>query len=418
MKKIIWVVTGIVVVAGVVLIGREKVQRPQETDSAESSVSQASHLSGGDESRRAGGGSAQGLQDAGGTEGQTEESALQELSSPVKALLGLDGKKHNYPSLLSAINELGDDISATDLAALMEMLNFPNDRFPEKMRPIEINAVKNDVLDKLLRQKQLPEGLGLQMVEMAGNADHDPVWRDYCIQFMTPFYERASEILDLTTEGTEEHGGGISVGSGSSSAAGGELNIVREAMFSALDERSETLAGTALIGLELLSRTHDEFDREVIVEKATEIASDEMASPASRMTALRLAAGLTTREAGLAQSDGSETAKGTENTEGSRNTNYDETVEAARSLAQTGETVLLRSAAIVTLGEIGTGADRELLVSYTTDSNQQIADAAKMALEKMDQEPAVESGETVVVSKTISEPQITEKLPPVLINKY
>lgn len=96
------------------------------------------------------------------------------LSAPVRALVGLDGEQHNYASLLSAINDLGDAMSADDVAALMDMLDFPNDRFHEGMRPIEINAVKNDTFDKLL-----PEGLGLHMVEIAGNAATDPVWRDY-----------------------------------------------------------------------------------------------------------------------------------------------------------------------------------------------------------------------------------------------
>ncbi len=89
-------------------------------------------------------------------------------------------------------------------------------------------------------------------------------------------------------------------------------------------------------------------------------------------------------------------------------------VDAARSLAQTGETVLLRAAAIVTLGEVGTSDDRELLESYAVDDNRQIAAAAKMALEKMDQEPSAER--EVASNKTTSEPQGIEKLPPVLIN--
>ncbi|MDF7802198.1 hypothetical protein P4C99_22195, partial [Pontiellaceae bacterium B1224] len=134
-------------------------------------------------------------------------------------------------------------------------------------------------------------------------------------------------------------------------------------MFQALEERDSTIAGTSLIGLELLSRTHDEFDREVIVNKASEIAADEAASSASRMTALRLSAGMSNNEQGVSNV---------------------EVAETARSLAQTGETVLLRSAAIVTLGEVGTSDDRELLESYLLADNRQIAGAAKMALDKMD----------------------------------
>ena len=36
--------------------------------------------------------------------------------------------------------------------------------------------------------------------------------------------------------------------------------LFRKPCLAALDERGNTIAGTALIGLELLSRTHDEFD--------------------------------------------------------------------------------------------------------------------------------------------------------------
>jgi hypothetical protein len=290
-------------------------------------------------------------------------------SVPVMALLGLDGKEHNYSELLAEINTLDYEIAADDVAAVREMLDYSNDQFPDNMRPIEINAVKNDVLDKLLRQKQLPEGLGLQLVEMAGDKDNDSVWRDYCIQFMQPFYERALQ----------------EVGEASSLD---ERTAIHDAMFRALDERDATLAGTSLIGLELLSRTHDEFDREMIIEKAAEIAADESTSTASRMTALRM----------------------------SSLTGADETTaDTARAIAQTGETVLLRSAAIVTLGEVGSEGDRELLKSYIQSDNQQIASAAKLALEKMNSE-ASQPANGISSHETTSVPQSIEKRPPVLIN--
>ncbi len=304
--------------------------------------------------------------------------SAENLSDAVKALLGLAGEKQNYNSLEDAIAKLSKDLSADDVAALRDMLTWPNDKFPEGMRPIEINAVKNDMLDRLLRQNSLPEGIGLQMVEMASNPENDPVWRDYCVQFMSPFYERSATERVLTTESSEEHNGMASNTSESSSAAGGEnevdeLAAVREAMFAALDERDSTIAGTSLIGLELLSRTHDEFDRESIVSSALDIASDESAASASRMTALRLAAGLTTQPSPAA------TAGKQEDTEYAENT-----ASTARLLAQTGETVLLRSAAIVTLGETGSATDRELLESYTMSEDKQIAHAAHLALQKMD----------------------------------
>ncbi|MBN2161665.1 MAG: hypothetical protein JXR25_09780 [Pontiellaceae bacterium] len=342
-----------------------------------------------------------------------------ELSAPVQSLLGLDGQKHNYNSLGNAIAKLPKDLSSDDVAALRDMLTWPNDRFPEGMRDIEINAVKNDVLDRLLRQNTLPEGIGLQLAEMASNPDNDPVWRDYCVQFMQPFYERYSDVL--ATKSTKGHEEDVSQAARLPSdaqdrrAAGGtdtdELGAVQEAMFAALDERDSTIAGTSLIGLELLSRTHDEFDREAITDSALEIASDESASAASRMTALRLSSNLAIK---TTKAHENESFVSSDVVEGEINSKV---ADAARLLAQTGETVLLRSAALVTLGEVGNEDDRELLESYILDSNRQIADAARLALEKMDapDEVAVDRSVPTVVEETTST-QPAEKLPPVLIN--
>lgn len=370
MKKIVLMVGGIVVVGAVVWMGRERAH--------EGNVGHASGLSSLESVHGADLGStgSGGMEITASPQEESSQSApsvdkpVVDLSSPVKALLGLDGQKHNYPSLLKVIGELGLGLSTADVAALMEMLAWPNDRFPEGMTQRGINAVKNDVLDKLMRQTTLPEGLGLQIAEMAANPDNDPVWREYCVQFMGPCYERLSTESILTTKGTkvtEGHEGKDSVNSVSSSAAGGEKNesdVIREALFSALDERGTEMAGTALIGLENLSRTHAEFDRALIASKAVSIASDGMASTESRMTALRLAAaGNLKPETGNLKLA---------------------TADAARELAQTGETVLMRSAAIVTLGEVGSESDRELLESYAAADTKQIAAAAKMALSKMD----------------------------------
>lgn len=362
MKKMVWMVVGLIVVIGaVVLIGRERMQGTQERTAKvyDGVVPLTSSRPDSEGSRRGGSGAGQSPLAAGDTmaEGGVA-SAKEELSDAVRALVGLDGKEHNYPSLLKAINDLDYELSATDVAALREMLEFPNDRFPEKMRSIEINAVKNDVLDKLLRQRELSEGLGLQMVEMAGNAENDPVWRDYCMQFCPTAWERIdAEYRILNTEQ------GTPNGNNQSEESVDELSAIHDAMFLALDERDSTIAGTALIGLENLSRTHAEFDRSEIVAKASEIALDETASAASRLTALRLSAQISNVEQGMLNN---------------------EVQEAARSIAQTGETVLLRSAAIVTLGEVGSSDDRELLESYLLTDNRQIAAAAKMALAKMD----------------------------------
>lgn len=348
MKRIVLIVVGVVVVIGAVLfIGRERAQESQEKLTPETTEYTETT------ENENGGSRASVTQPDPTADVEADVPPVAELSAPTQALTGLDGKKHNYSTLLAEINKLSYEIAPDDLSALMEMLAWSNDQFPEGMRPIGINAVKNDVLDKLLRQETLPEGLGLQMVAMAADTEADSVWRDYCVQFMGPFYER------LASEGEGLGAGGAKASATEDSGAAiplNELEVVSEAMFAALDERGDTLAGTALIGLENLARTHAEFDQKLIAEKAVEIASDETASTESRLTALRLSSGIAS----------------------------DEVVETARVLAQTGETVYMRSAAIVTLGEIGTADDRELLESYTQADDRQIKAAAKIALTKMD----------------------------------
>jgi hypothetical protein len=374
MKKRFWIVGGVLVLIGAGMwIGREGAQesRALTTEYTEAEKAANGFESGQDVLEASGEKNSGTAKSTKSTKVEAEKSAP--LSDAVKALMGLDGKVYTYVEMLAAVRELGLELSAEEVAALMEMLGYPNGWFPEQMRAIEINAVKNDVLDRLLRQKVLPEGIGLLLAEMAGDLEQDPVWRDYCVQFMTPFYVRfTTELTEstedgLTTKDPKDPKAG-SLSSASLSVASGEnqpdeLQVIREAMFAALDERGGTIAGTSLIGLELLSRTHEEFDRALIVEKAVEMASDELASNEARMTALRLAA-----SGNLKPETGNLKLA---------------TAETARLLAQTGETVLLRSAAIVTLGEIGCAEDRALLESYASADNRQLASAARMALETL-----------------------------------
>ena len=144
---------------------------------------------------------------AGGEKEWLAGYAEENLSAPVLALLGFDGKLHDYNSMLSAIALLPKgNIAADDVAALRDMLTWPNDQFPEGMREIEINSIKNDVLDRLLRQKELPEAMGYQLVDMFTDTESDPVWKDYCVQFMSGFYEKQSKVLGVKfQEGARGH---------------------------------------------------------------------------------------------------------------------------------------------------------------------------------------------------------------------
>jgi hypothetical protein len=146
----------------------------------------------------------------------------QNLSETVRALLGFNGDARNYSSMVKSIGKLSKDLAADDVAALRDFLTWPNDVFPEGMREIEINSIKNDVLANLLKQEELPEAMGYQLMDMYSDTESDPIWKNYCVQFMSTYYERAAGELYLTTEGTEAQRGLASNTSVSSSEAGGE----------------------------------------------------------------------------------------------------------------------------------------------------------------------------------------------------
>ena len=198
MKKMIWMVAGLCVVVGAVLwVGRERAPDAKSESAECTSCPECSTSGGGTTSVS----SKDGTEPVPPNVGGAGRKACSTVDHPGKGATWTGwGKSRTIPPYWLQSTSCRTKLWRDDLEALMEMLAWSNDRFPEGMRPIEINAVKNDVLDKLLRQEILPEGLGLQMAEMAGNVNNDPVWRDYCVQFMGPFYERRSQLNCRTSK--------------------------------------------------------------------------------------------------------------------------------------------------------------------------------------------------------------------------
>lgn len=256
-----------------------------------------------------------------------------DLSPSVQAVVGLVPGKADWKSRSKALNELTTGLSAVDVEGLTLFLQM---RYDERMgiSPKLHAALRNDALDILLRQERLPEGLGAKLAAMYRDGEQGDVWRDYCVQYLAGYYDRRFPADAEKSESPE-----------------------REAMlvtyWEAAEEKDKTLAGTALIGLEDLSRRHGEVDRRKVSDRALELALDEECSEASRITALRLCGSMGRREA----------------------------LPAARILAQTGETTTLRMAAIATLGDLGGEDDIPLLESLAGSSEERVARIAGMALE-------------------------------------
>jgi hypothetical protein len=72
--------------------------------------------------------------------------------------------------------------------------------------------------------------------------------------------------------------------------AAAEHEAITNAYRNALLQRGAGYSGTALLGLESLSRRHPDFDRESVGREAEALAADDGTCEASRITALRVAA--------------------------------------------------------------------------------------------------------------------------------
>jgi hypothetical protein len=259
------------------------------------------------------------------------------LSDAVKTVLNTNTL---FRTRAETIKNLSRDLSADDVTALRNFLNLSASDYPN-LKPIALNSLKNDILDVLLDQRQLPEGLGTQIAGMFSNPSADYMWREYCLQYMAPYVER--QIKDGVVQKAEQN-----------DPKQVEMTAVTGALFSALDDRKEDLAGTALLGLDRLSKKHEQFSRTEVLSKALEIAGDKRASARCRLTAMRVAS-----------------AGGVK-----------DILPTARDLAQNGETVLLRGAAITTLGDFGAPEDMDLLKTLSSSPNRQIAAAAQAAVKR------------------------------------
>ena len=261
-------------------------------------------------------------------------------SPHVLVLLGLDGDKSDYKTRAKALKKLTRNLSEDDAIALTAFLEFRASENTE-LKPIYFNSLKNDALDALLRQNEFQEGVGTHLARMFADEKHDEIWRDYCIQYMAPYYKERWSENDAAAMDAEPDV---------------EQEAIRAAYADALTHTENTFAGTALLGMEDLSRSFPEFDKEVIGAKVEDLAANDDACEAVRITSLSIAAMMGRTNA----------------------------LPSARMLAQTGETVTLRMAAVAALGSLGAKEDRELLASLQQDSEERIRKTAEAAVTKLD----------------------------------
>ena len=266
-----------------------------------------------------------------------------DLSPGVRVIVGLDAAK-DYGGRVTALRGLTRRIAGDDVKALRLFLRLRPEDQPG-LEPIELNSVKNDVLEILMQQEAPPEGLGLQMVEMWRDPGSDEMWRDYCVQLMGTYYGATGLWEESRREDPER-------------------KAIEAAYAEALAERDKPAAGTALLGMARLSREHGVLDTGGIARAAVEMSADDRCPQGARITALRVCGMMGATDA----------------------------LPPARMLAQTGEIVPLQMAAIATLGEIGEAGDAELLASLSAGSDRRTAATARAARQALERRMAAGAG--------------------------
>jgi len=257
------------------------------------------------------------------------------ISKPVSIIVGLDPQNATYNARVKAMHQLTRKLAADDCQALQLFLAGGTSG-RNALKPLEFDGLKNDVLGILLRQEVIPDGLSQQVIDMYHDQGNDETWRNYCIQYMVPCYQA------LATSTTDTN-------------AAAERQEIVDACWGALAEKNKSIAGTSLICLETMSRTHPEIDREKLAGTAVALASDETCGEATRITAFGVCSSM--GKTGL--------------------------LPTAKALAQTGDTIPLRMAAIAAVGDLGGKDDAELLRSLAADSDKRIASCSHSALDRL-----------------------------------
>ena len=298
-----------------------------------------------------------------------------------------EGPREEYRRRLTAVQRLGPDLSVEDRAAVYAFLRTKaSDQ--DTLEPLALNSIKNELLDCLLKQNPLPEDLGRELLSLYRDPAVDEILKDYCVQHFYKYWElrwpsgasdasggpstslRAGGVPDLQSSGpvsavaaplrrgVNSPGGrapGLQVAAPSVPEQSPEQTEIMDAYWDAIARTNRPMAGTALIGLMMLSRARPEMDSGVVAAKALEIAGDERRPPSVRATAIQVCGQL-----GATQ-----------------------IVAIARREAQTGATLQFRMASIATLGDLGTQEDAQLLRDLAAEQEKPIQNAATAALKRL-----------------------------------
>lgn len=112
----------------------------------------------------------------------------EELPENIKLIVG-QRKKKNYYLRVRAIHRLQNNLPQAQIEALYKFLYARLEK--QKLKNLEFNALKNEIVLELMKQKIKPGDLAGHLVKMYQDKTFDHTWRDYCVQFFGKWYAAA-----------------------------------------------------------------------------------------------------------------------------------------------------------------------------------------------------------------------------------
>ena len=256
----------------------------------------------------------------------TNAESLIYLSNTAKYICE-DSEGHSYKERFRFIHTLSNNVSTGDVEYYLNFLNQPYKK--GSLREGEFNTLKNDLADKLLLQRTLPQGFTEHFLQMIDHQALGVVWRDYVLQKLPDLYERVEES---------------------------ERFQVLDKLWEETGHTEHTFSGTALLGLHRLSKVYPELiDPNRLAEQALLVVKADTFPEQNKITALRLAGEL----------------------------GHPEALNFARELLDSESSVMLRASAIGVLGLLGQTSDKEFLHTYAKSSDFRLRRAAESALVRL-----------------------------------
>ena len=238
-----------------------------------------------------------------------------------------DAQGYGYEARFKRIRTLDNHISMGDIDYYLKFLNRPFEK--GNLSKGQLDTLKNDLADKLLMQPTLPRGFTVRFLEMIDQNALGIVWRDYVLQKLPDLYERVEEK---------------------------DRSLIVRKLFEATDMKKHTFSGTALLGLGRINSMYPgAIDSSQFAEKALAIVKEDTFAEQNKITALQL----------LAEKS------------------HPEALREAREILSINPSVMLRASAIGVLGLMGTPADKEILMTYATNSEFRLRKAAQSALKRL-----------------------------------